>query len=398
MHFPETIPNFWVNPWESQMIKLIRDLYFCFELDLDQIGYSKNYSKKVHKMPRSRTCMKHGTSRRKSGQKRRREREKYERESQQSTDSGISEEERESNTELGAQRVTTADSQNDQSTATDDFSAISPPKKPRMSQEEKNEYLESYISSKNSDFTCFATQNGLFTLIQAIQSHARRCSKNLDLFSPVNNGNEGFSTTLRLNCACGWEKRVNTVGNQHQKTSFDEHLYSASCILGITSTKMDSFLRLMNFGGENYNRNSVGINSKSKRNKKIRQKVHDGIIEYKNSLETSVLNEVEKNFDPQNPPTFKFDGFYDSKNAQLCQGTLLVESNDGSDDKSAGTVVIKRQGNIKDISNGKGIIVNLPSQSLEGVAMQHLLKMVRPKIPKFSLVLDGDVKVSIMNL
>ena len=78
--------------------------------------------------------------------------------------------------------------------------------------------------------------------------------------------------------------------------------------------------------------------------------------------------------------------------------TLLVESNDGSDDKSAGTVVIKRQGNIKDISNGKGIIVNLPSQSLEGVAMQHLLKMVRPKIPKFSLVLDGDVKVSIMNL
>ena len=267
-----------------------------------------------------------------------------------------------------------------------------------MSQEEKNEYLENYISSKNSDFTCFATKNGLSTLIQTIQTHARRCSKNLDLFSPVNNGNEGFSTTLRLNCACGWEKRVNTVGNQHQKTSFDEHLYSASCILGITSTKMDSFLRLMNFGGENYNGNSVGIDSKSKRNKKIRQKVHDSIIEYKNSLETSVLNEVEKNFDPQNPPTFKFDGFYDSKNAQLCQGTLLVESNDGSDDKSAGTVVIKRQGNIKDISNGKGIIVNLPSQSLEGVAMQHLLKMVRPKIPKFSLVLDGDVKVSIMNL
>ena len=338
----------------------------------------------------------------KTAQKRRRERENAEKEnSQQSTDSGFyNSEESETDFELGAPREITADdqSQNDQSTATDDFSPISPPKKPRMSQEEKNEYLENYISSGNSQFTCFATQNGLSTLIQAIQSHARRCSKNLELFSPVNNGNEGFSTTLRLNCACGWEKRVNTVGNQHQKTSFDEHLYSTLCILGITSTKMDSFLRLMNFGGENYSHNSVGINSKSKRNTKIRQKVHDGIIEYKNALETSVLNEVEKNFDPQNPPMFKFDGFYDSKNAQLCQGTLFVESKDGSDDKSAGTVVIKRQGNIKDISNGKGIIVDLPSQSLEGVAMQHLLKMVRPKIPKFSLALDGDVKVSIMNL
>ena len=341
-------------------------------------------------------------SARKAAQKRRREREKSETEyTQRSTDSGIgSEEERESNNELDAPRETTADNQpqNHQSTATDDFSAISPPKKPRMSQEEKNEYLENYLSSRNSEFTCFATQNGLSTLIQAIQSHARRCSKNLELFSPVNNGNEGFSTTLRLNCTCGWEKRVNTVGNQHQKTSFDEHLYSTSCILGITSTKMDSFLRLMNFGGENYNRNSVGINSKSKRNTKIRQKVHDGIIEYKNSLETSVLNEVEKNYDPQSPPMFKFDGFYDSKNAQICQGTLFVESKDGSDDKSAGTVVIKRQGNVKDISNGKGIIVDLPSQSLEGVAMKHLMKMVQPKIPKFSLALDGDVKVSIMNL
>ena len=339
-------------------------------------------------------------SRASAGQKRRQEREKSEKENtQRSTDSGLgSSEEGDGNNELGAQRVTTADSQIDQSTATDEFSIISPPKKPRMSQAEKNEYLENYISSSNSDFTCFASQNGLFMIVQAIQSHARRCSKNLDLFSPVNNGNEGFSTTLRLNCACGWEKIVNTVGNQHQKTSFDEHLYSTLCILGITSTKMDSFLRLMNFGGENYNRNSVGINSKSKRNTKIRQKVHDSIIEYKNSLETTVLDEVEKNYDPQNPPMFKFDGFYDSRNAQICQGTLLVESKDGSDDKSAGTVVIKRQGNIKDISNGKGIIVDLPPTSLEGVAMEHLMKLVRPRISKFSLALDGDVKVSIKNL
>ena len=341
-------------------------------------------------------------SRASAGQKRRQEREKSEKENtQRSTDSGFYDsEERETDFELGTPRETTADDQpqNDQSTATDDFSPISPPKKPRMSQEEKNQYLENYISSRNSDFTCFATQNGLSTLIQAIQSHARKCLKNLDLFSPVNNGNEGFSTTLRLNCACGWEKRVNTVGNQHQKTSFDEHLYSTSCILGITTTKMDSFLRLMNFGGENYNRNSVGINSKSKRNTKIRQKVHDSIIEYKNSLETTVLDEVEKNYDPQNPPMFKFDGFYDSRNAQICQGTLLVESKDGSDDKSAGTVVIKRQGNIKDISNGKGIIVDLPPTSLEGVAMEHLMKLVRPRISKFSLALDGDVKVSIKNL
>ena len=169
-------------------------------------------------------------SKAKTAQKRRRESEQAEKEnSQQSTDSGFyNSEESETDFELGAPRETTADDrpQNHQSTATDDFSTISPPKKPRMSQEEKNEYLENYISSRNSHFTCFATQNGLFTLIKAIQSHARRCSKNLDLFSPVNNGNEGFSTTLRLNCACGWEKRVNTVGNEHHKTSFDEHLKS----------------------------------------------------------------------------------------------------------------------------------------------------------------------------
>ena len=54
----------------------------------------------------------------------------------QSQDSGVGNSEGESN-ELGEQRVTTADSQNDQSTATDDFVPISPPKKPRLSQEEK---------------------------------------------------------------------------------------------------------------------------------------------------------------------------------------------------------------------------------------------------------------------
>ena len=71
-------------------------------------------------------------SARKAAQKRRREREKSETEyTQRSTDSGIgSEEERESNNELDAPRETTADNQpqNHQSTATDDFSAISPPK------------------------------------------------------------------------------------------------------------------------------------------------------------------------------------------------------------------------------------------------------------------------------
>ena len=101
----------------------------------------------------------------KSAQKRRRERENAEKEnSQQSTDSGFyNSEESETDFELGAPREITADdqSQNDQSTATDDFSPISPPKKPRMSQEEKNEYLENYISSRNSQFTCFATQNVL---------------------------------------------------------------------------------------------------------------------------------------------------------------------------------------------------------------------------------------------
>ena len=62
------------------MIKMIKDLDFCFELDLDQIGHSKNYTSKINKMTKTTKCMKFGGifSRRKSGQKRRREREKME--------------------------------------------------------------------------------------------------------------------------------------------------------------------------------------------------------------------------------------------------------------------------------------------------------------------------------
>ena len=102
-----------------------------------------------------------------------------------------------------------------------------------------------------------------------------------------------------------------------------------------------------------------------------------------------------KNYDPNELPTFKADGFYDCKNAQVCQGTLYVESKDGDFDKCAGTVLIKKQGFLKDISKGKGIIVDLPAQSLEGVALEYLMKRVRSRIPKFNLVLDGDVKVII---
>ena len=70
------------------MIKLISDLDFCFELDLDQINFSKNIWKNSPKM---RKVMKSGgfSSKKKAGQKRRQEREKSETENiQRSTDSG----------------------------------------------------------------------------------------------------------------------------------------------------------------------------------------------------------------------------------------------------------------------------------------------------------------------
>ena len=404
-HFPKTVLNFGGDSneisWEPND-KNDKGLRLCFELDLDQIGHSKNYTSKINKMTKTTKCMKFGGifSRRKSGQKRRREREKMEAEnSQRSTDSGIgSEEERESNNELGAPRDTTAGEIQTsivQSTAQDDSQSNIPRKKPKLSQEEKHELLDKYISSEDSNFTCFTTNHGLNNLLQAVQSHSSRCPMNLKILKPVTTGNWGLSSTIALNCECGWSKNVNTVGDVDQRDDFDKQYYAVLTILGLVASKMDSFLRLMNFGGQNLYGTASGIDSESKKNKKTRENVQDGIIEFKNSLENAVLDDVVKNYDPEDLPTFKADGFYDCKNAQICQGTLFVESKNGDFDKSAGTVLVKRQGFLEDVTKGKGIIVDLPSQSLEGVALEILMKRVRCRIPKFNLVLDGDVKVII---
>ena len=342
-------------------------------------------------------------SRRSLAAKRRWEREKSETEStQRSTDSGIgSSEEGDGNNELDATGdITAGENQSPivQSAAQDDSQGNILRKKPKMSQEEKHEILDKYISSEDSNFTCFATNLGLNNLVQAVQSHSSRCPMNLKILKPVTTGNWGLSSTIALNCECGWSKNVNTVGDVQQRDDFDRQFYKVLTILGIVASKMDSFLRLMNFGGQNLYGTAVGIDSESKKNKKTRDNVQEEIIEYKNTLEDAVLDEVVKNYDPEDLPTFKADGFYDSKNAQLCQGTLFVESKNGDFDKSAGTVLIKRQGFLKDVTNGKGIIVDLPAQSLEGVALEILMKRVRCRIPKFNLVLDGDVKVIIYSM
>ena len=312
-----------------------------------------------------------------------------------STDSGIgSSEEGDGNNELDAPRDTTAgeiQASIVQSAAQDDSQSNIPRKKPKLSQEEKQANLDKYISSEVSKFTCFATDDGLDNFAHVIQIHSRRCP--MKIKKPINSGNIGFSSTVLLTCECGWEKSVNTVGDKNQRDEFDRQFFSVATILGLVVSKMDSFLRLMNFGGETLNGASVGVNSKSQKNMKTRETVQNGIIDFKNSLEDAVLDEVVKNYDPDDIPTFKADGFYDCKNAQICQGTLFVESKDGDFDKCAGTVLIKRQGFHTDASKGKGIIVDLPSQSLEGVALDRLMKRVRCKIPKFNLVLDGDVKV-----
>ena len=316
-----------------------------------------------------------------------------------STDSGIgSSEERDGDNELDAPRdITAGENQSSivQSTAQDDSQSNIPRKKPRLSQEEKHELLDKYISSEDSNFTCFVTNHGLNNLVQAVQSHSPRCPMNLKIKKPITTGNWGVSSTIALNCECGWSKNVNTVGDVQQRDDFDRQFYSVLTILGIVASKMDSFLRLMNFGGQNLYGTSSGVDSESKKNKKTRENVQEEIIEYKNTLEDAVLDEVVKNYDPEDLPTFKADGFYDSKNAQICQSTLFVESKNGDFDKSAGTVLIKRQGFLKDVTKGKGIIVDLPAQSLEGVAIEILMKRVRRRIPKFNLVLDGDVKVII---
>ena len=349
--------------------------------------------------------MKYGgiMSRRKSGQKRRREREKSEKENRRrSTDSGIgSSEEGDGNNELGASRdITPAGNQSqiDQSTAQLDSQSTLPTKKLKLSMEEKHANLDEYISSEDSNFTCFATNHGLNNFAQAIQSHSPRCSKKLKIKKPINSGNIGLSSTLLLNCECGWEKYVNTVGDKQQRENFDKQFYGVLTILGLIASKMDSFLRLMNFGGLTLNGASVGVDSESQKNMITREHVQGQIIDFKNFLEDAVLDEVVKNYDPRDLPTFKADGFYDSKNAQVCQGTLFVESKIGDFDKSAGTVLIKRQGFLKDVTKGKGIIVDLPAQSLEGVALEILMKRVRCRIPKFNLVLDGDVKVIIYSM
>ena len=339
-------------------------------------------------------------SRKSAGQKRRWRREKSETENRRrSTDSGIgSSEEENCNIELGASRdITPAEdrSQIDQSAAQLDSQSTLPIKKRKLSLEEKNTKFDEYVSSEESNFTCFATNHGLNNFAHAIQSHSPRCPKKLKIKKPINSGNIGLSSTILLTCECGWEKYVNTVGDKQQRENFDKQFYSVLTILGLITTKMDSFLRLMNFGGLTLNGASVGIDSNSQKNRVTRETVQGEIIDFKNVLEDAVLDKVVTNYDPDDLPTFKADGFYDSKNAQVCQGTLFVESKDGDFDKSAGTVLIKRQGFLKDVTKGKGIIVDLPAQSLEGVALELLMKRVCRRIPKFNLVLDGDVKVII---
>ena len=118
----------------------------------------------------------------KAAQKRRREREKSDTENtQRSTDSGIgSSEEGDANNELGAPRDTTAGEIQTsivQSTAQDDSQSNIPRKKPKLSQEEKHELLDKYISSEDSNFTCFTTNHGLNNLLQAVQSHSKKSKK-----------------------------------------------------------------------------------------------------------------------------------------------------------------------------------------------------------------------------
>ena len=105
-------------------------------------------------------------SRRSLSIKRSWERKKSETENaERSTDSGIgSSEEGDGNNELDATGDITAgenQSQIVQSAAHDDSQSNIPRKKPKLSQEEKHELLDKYISSEDSKFTCFATNHGL---------------------------------------------------------------------------------------------------------------------------------------------------------------------------------------------------------------------------------------------
>jgi len=206
----------------------------------------------------------------KNAQKRRRAREKAETANKENgTDSGFSStEERESNNELDAPRdLTAGESQSPrvQGAAQQETQSTLPTKKRKLSLEEKHTKLDEYISSEESSFTCFATNHGLNNFAHAIQSHSRRCSKKLKIKKPINSGNIGLSSTVLLNCECGWEKSVNTVGDKQQRENFDKQFYGVLTILGLIASKMDSFLRLMNFGGLTLNAASVGIDSESQK-------------------------------------------------------------------------------------------------------------------------------------
>ena len=228
-------------------------------------------------------------SRKSAGQKRRQEREKSEKENiQRSTDSGLgSSEEGDGNNELGAPRdITPAEnrSQIDQSAAQHDSQSTQPTKKRKLSLEEKHAKLDEYISSEESHFTCFATDNGLNNFANAIRGHVPRCSKKIGIKKPINSGNIGLSSTLLLHCECGWEKYVNTVGDKQQRENFDKQFYGVLTILGLVASKMDSFLRLMNFGGLTLNGASVGVDSESQKNMITRETVQGQIIDFKNFL------------------------------------------------------------------------------------------------------------------
>ena len=112
-------------------------------------------------------------SRRSLSIKRSWERKKSETENaERSTDSGVgSSEERDGYNELDAPRdITPAESRSqiDQSTAQHDSQGTQPTKKRKLSLEQKHAKLDEYISSEESNFTCFATNQGLNNFAHAI--------------------------------------------------------------------------------------------------------------------------------------------------------------------------------------------------------------------------------------
>ena len=261
--------------------------------------------------------------------------------------------------------------------------------------DEKFKNLDEYTKSANSIFSCFATSYGLLTLVLAVQTHSGKCRKGLNLYQPVMNGIVGFSTNIVINCDCGWSKKCNMVGDRNQQTIFDNSIYTAMTILGMIPSKIKAFLKLLNFGGQNWRGTTVGVKPESNKNIQNRTKIQENIIREKDIIEDQELDKVKNNYDPENLPVFKADGYYDVKNAQFCLCTAYVESTDGTDDKCVGTIVVKRAGfrSAEEISKGYGVIVDTNSHCLEGIGMEYLMKRIASKILKFALVLDGDLKV-----